>query len=154
MNTLARIFGIGATLLIIIGAFLFNGGHLVDLINPAELAGVLLIPLALVTASFDFSGLWECLILITFLLDAQKPSAGTEAIYRYWIKTTYIISALMFLLGTLVTFHWLGAALCVIGAQIASALSSFLYAIVLSELFIRPAICHLRSIQGQPEHKN
>jgi hypothetical protein len=70
MSSLSRILGIGSAIFICLFAFLYNSGvglaYLIqpgDLIRPGEMIGVLFIPIGLVTASFGFSGLKECLSL-------------------------------------------------------------------------------------------
>jgi flagellar motor component MotA len=83
--------GVGSAVFFCFTGFLFNGGHLADLIHPGEMVIVLFIPLGLIAASFGFSGLLECIGLPVKLFQSKTLSTETAQIYHYWIKTTCLL---------------------------------------------------------------
>ena len=111
-----------------------------DLFHPGEMVGIVFIPLALVTASFGFSGLRVCAGLFSRITQSKSLTEEKRLIYEYWIRSTYVVSFLMFLAAIVVSSQFLSSGLALFGEKIGEALSAFFYAIVIGEFFIRPTL--------------
>jgi flagellar motor component MotA len=143
ISTLAGIF------LVFLGTvecFVFVGGHVGCLVQIIPLAGIILAGLGSSVLAFGFRDVKDTLLASRCLfLTPSKNEAFPRylLVVRYLIISNYAFGSLMFLLCSIITLAGINGPLDALGQHIAACICTFVNAILVSEVFLRPLRCRL-----------
>jgi|GEM_PF-3044087 len=114
------------------------GANLLMYLHPAELLAVIVVPIGITVSSFGFPRFMKA---VSCIVSAKHFTGGSYTVLKRWVSATYATGGLVFVVGLALVTRDLGDQY--LGLRISASFSALIYAIVISEFFLRSSLTKL-----------
>ena len=152
MRTISSIVGCLLFLCGTIVCFMLAGGPPRALWMPGTIMAIMLAPLGSAILAFGLREVWEA--FLDFRWFFVTPSGGAASprslvVIRFLLVSTYAMGGLLFLFRLILALGQVGGPSAQLGYQVAVAICSLAYPILIAEGCLRPLRCRLESLADQ-----
>lgn len=108
--------------------------------------GLILATLGSSILAYGVNDIKDALLASRFLVITHSKNGASPrslAVVRYLIISNYAFGGLIFLFGSMITLSGIAGPVEAVGQHIAACICTFVYAILVAEVFLRPLRCRL-----------